>query len=318
MSEFESYYDLLEIAQTATPAEIEAAYAAKNNHWRHLSTHRDQTKVEESNRMTRLLQQARVTLLDPARRAQYDGQLTSGQVGGLVDPQAAAPVAGPPGTPYQGARPAVAPPGRMPTPPPPRAAPAQAGAGTAPVDGWVCTKCGATSPSGTRFCQQCGHGLGRDCPKCGKLLHMGAKFCPHCGTDVDATLREQERERHRQEAIRAQEERQRQKWARDQAELQARLEPTIRLADQAANLAKIGCIATFFVGILVAPLWIIAMIKARQALARPQIPGDAPYREKAKGAFTRSLIPTIIYGALLAMCVLLMVGSMLMSRNLAY
>lgn len=49
----------------------------------------------------------------------------------------------------------------------------------------VCSACGASIPSGTKFCPECGakQTTGKAfCVSCGAELTPGAKFCPECGT----------------------------------------------------------------------------------------------------------------------------------------
>lgn len=51
----------------------------------------------------------------------------------------------------------------------------------------VCAKCGASAPSGTKFCPECGTPLVAPsptvmtCTKCGTESPAGTKFCPECG-----------------------------------------------------------------------------------------------------------------------------------------
>lgn len=47
-----------------------------------------------------------------------------------------------------------------------------------------CPKCGATNPSGVKFCNECGTILSAEtapCVKCGAQLNAGVKFCTECG-----------------------------------------------------------------------------------------------------------------------------------------
>ena len=46
-----------------------------------------------------------------------------------------------------------------------------------------CSSCGQLSPSGAKFCPQCGQSLQPGaCRACGADLDAGAKFCAQCGT----------------------------------------------------------------------------------------------------------------------------------------
>src|ERR1700756_3424946 len=49
-----------------------------------------------------------------------------------------------------------------------------------------CPGCQHENPDGSRFCLQCGAGLGAQCGKCGADLPSGARFCNQCGASVDA------------------------------------------------------------------------------------------------------------------------------------
>ena len=46
--------------------------------------------------------------------------------------------------------------------------------------------CGATVPSGAKFCPECGQKLNvkKFCPECGAEVNSGSKFCPECGTKL--------------------------------------------------------------------------------------------------------------------------------------
>lgn len=49
----------------------------------------------------------------------------------------------------------------------------------------ICPSCGATNSAGSKFCNQCGTGLGaRFCPNCGKQQDSASKFCNECGTKL--------------------------------------------------------------------------------------------------------------------------------------
>src|SRR5215470_2598264 len=49
-----------------------------------------------------------------------------------------------------------------------------------------CSKCGAESLSGKRFCTECGSPLAIRCPQCGAETSANAKFCADCGTVLAA------------------------------------------------------------------------------------------------------------------------------------
>ena len=54
----------------------------------------------------------------------------------------------------------------------------------------TCTKCGATHPDGSKFCDQCGEDLVIKCPSCGATARPTAKFCPKCRTRLDGDSNE--------------------------------------------------------------------------------------------------------------------------------
>lgn len=49
-----------------------------------------------------------------------------------------------------------------------------------------CTKCGFDNPARGRFCEECGHVLGRTCLQCGHESPATAKFCGACGAALPA------------------------------------------------------------------------------------------------------------------------------------
>jgi predicted amidophosphoribosyltransferase len=51
--------------------------------------------------------------------------------------------------------------------------------------GATCPKCNSVVAPGSKFCGNCGAGLGPTaCPKCNTPLAPGAKFCASCGQKV--------------------------------------------------------------------------------------------------------------------------------------
>lgn len=167
----ESYYRILGVSPTASATELEAAIdASYQENLRKVIAHNRDT-ADDANRMLRLLEeQIRPTLTDPARRATYDARLAvSEQIGGLADPDAQQGVSILPPRPEQSIR-------SIP----------QSGASV--VDAWVCPKCQAQSPRGTRFCGTCSYKIGIECPKCGKLVFANVVFCSECSVEVKPEL----------------------------------------------------------------------------------------------------------------------------------
>ncbi|MGH9294957.1 MAG: adenylate/guanylate cyclase domain-containing protein, partial [Acidimicrobiales bacterium] len=50
----------------------------------------------------------------------------------------------------------------------------------------ACPSCGALSPSGKRFCADCGRPLTAVCPSCGGEIELGRPYCGECGTPLRA------------------------------------------------------------------------------------------------------------------------------------
>src|SRR5215213_6379650 len=49
----------------------------------------------------------------------------------------------------------------------------------------ICPNCGATAPSGTRFCSSCGQSLeSLTCPSCTRAVAPNDAFCGHCGAGL--------------------------------------------------------------------------------------------------------------------------------------
>jgi YD repeat-containing protein len=183
-----TYYEMLQIAPTATMTEIEAAYEMQYNQWRRLVTHHDPKIVNQANQTLQMLEQIRATLTDPVQRATYDAQIgLGGAAGGLADPTAI----------HQGV---VSSPMTPPAPPPPLSSPSTAAAvaqpnPSAPVQAglWACYKCGTENPTNTKFCLKCGAQLVRKCPECNcdsSLVATG--MCGTCGTSYELATRRKE------------------------------------------------------------------------------------------------------------------------------
>lgn len=166
-----NYYEFLNMAANASSEELQAAIDGLYNEWRQSVTHPDPVVVEEANRKLRLLEKARSTLMDPAKRADYDTSLDISRAGGLADPTAAP---------------------RQAPPPPPRPKMPPAGkAETAAL--WACRKCGTENPEWTQFCLNCRAELVRRCPECGQLKSLvKTNTCGSCGFEYRAAERRME------------------------------------------------------------------------------------------------------------------------------
>lgn len=175
-----TYYEILRVQTTATPAEIQTAYESQYNHWRRLVTHHEPEVVGKANQALRILEQIRHTLTDPRRRVAYDRSLYTG----LTDPEAGtcAPQVPTPSSPSQSHWSSHS-----------TVSPAQPHADER-VDVWVCPKCDKANALHSKFCKECGHTIGIDCPDCGTIIETNASFCPSCGTNVPQAVRRKELE----------------------------------------------------------------------------------------------------------------------------
>jgi hypothetical protein len=119
------------------------------------------------------LEQARVVLTDPAKRAAYDAANgLAGATAGLADPR-------------QATMDLLAPP--MGFGPPPSSAPPAAPRRTTKSALWECVECAADNPANTQFCFGCGAELIRECPECHAVKSLVATgFCGGCGMHFDA------------------------------------------------------------------------------------------------------------------------------------
>jgi hypothetical protein len=177
-----SYYDKLGISPTASKEEIQAIIDTNYNQVRRLVNHHDPNVVNQANQALLILEQSRLTLLDPDKRAAYDASLGIGavMVGGVADPSMAGQ-----------AQPAPYP-TMMPAPAAPAAQRTAYGMQPAAVVGWTCEHCATTNPTGTMFCTSCGKEVGRICPNCQAAYEARSRFCPSCGVPYEAASRRNE------------------------------------------------------------------------------------------------------------------------------
>ena len=274
-----NYYEFLKIQPNAPVAEIQMALDTFYNQSRRLVTHHDPLVVQAANRDLLMIEQARTTLLDPSKRADYDTLLSLGTMGGLAD-SSVQPSPVPVMTPPMVQRTGVATPIPQPS--------------MVNNDAWVCSNCRTANPVRTKFCKKCGNQLGRNCPKCSTLLETGAPFCSECGVNV----REYERELEIQAA---EAERQRIIQERQIAEQNARLGIIMKASHDAMNFTKWGwiigiagsCIPylNFLIGFVSLGFFAVGIVNAQKALRQSQQYGDQPYRSKAKTAMFWSALP---------------------------
>lgn len=169
------FYNILGLDHSANKSEIEAKIDDQYNKWRRLVTHHDSKIVSEANQALNILEKARTTLLDPAKRITYDQQLATNtaDLGGLADPEAG-------GIPQFSTPSMVFSDGGS-------AKPQQPSAFMDRTDAWVCTntKCKKANPIGTIFCASCGIVIGHNCPSCGEFVEFSNKFCSKCGADKE-------------------------------------------------------------------------------------------------------------------------------------
>jgi len=175
-----TYYELLKLGNTASQEEIEAKLDDQYTKWRSLVTHHDPEVVSQANQALQLLEEMRVVLLDPGKRADYDAAVASQQVGvaGLADPELI--IAGNP----------VAVGGMV---PPIRRDTRQAAAPVDRTDAWICPNCDKANVIGTQFCAKCGTRIATNCPNCGSMAELSNKFCSSCGVDKEKSFTENQR-----------------------------------------------------------------------------------------------------------------------------
>lgn len=63
--------------------------------------------------------------------------------------------------------------------------------------GEYCQNCGAKLKENSKFCQECGHEVGKKiaktCPNCGETLEDSLNFCDNCGTNLNAPKKVEKR-----------------------------------------------------------------------------------------------------------------------------
>ena len=175
-----TYYELLKLDNTASQEEIEAKLDDQYTKWRSLVTHHDPNVVSQANQALQILEEMRVVLLDPGKRANYDATIASQQVGvaGLADPEMI--IAGIP-----------MPSGGM--VPPTRRETRQAVEPVDRTDAWICPNCNKANVIGTQFCAKCGTRIALDCPNCGSMAELSNKFCSYCGVDKEKSFMENQK-----------------------------------------------------------------------------------------------------------------------------
>lgn len=167
-----SHYDLLGVSPSAPVQTIQAAFQQRYAEQLARVNHHDPQVAAQAQQMLRMLEEARTTLSDPARRQHYDTQLRSrGAAGGLADPQAMPHVP-------------------MAAPPAPSTVQAQAAPTSSPPRSlWACPKCGTENQPNARYCPRCSQQLVRQCPECHEetsLLSTGR--CSSCGHSYDVAV----------------------------------------------------------------------------------------------------------------------------------
>lgn len=163
-----NYYEMLNVATTATIAEIQSAYDTQYNQWRRLVTHHDPNVVNQANQALQALETIRLTLSDPSKRSAYDAGIGLGAVSNLADPEMVLRMAPP-----------------RPTPPS-----QQIKRETPNATLWVCPQCKTNNPEHTQFCLKCGTQLVRECPKCKNISSLvSTGFCGDCGVNYEEGLR---------------------------------------------------------------------------------------------------------------------------------
>lgn len=164
-----TYYEVLKLEPSASVKAIETAIDDLYDQYRRLVNHHDPEVVEQANRALRHLEDIRLTLTNPEKRAIYDQSLS---FGGLADPAALLQAAG------AGAG--------ITTPPAVKSAARDSDAEEKP---WRCGNCGKVNREGSKRCSNCQNVLARDCPNgCGGVVLIDERYCSNCGVNVEDAL----------------------------------------------------------------------------------------------------------------------------------
>jgi len=174
----QDYYAILTVRPDASTEELEEAIENQYNMVRRLTTHHDSNVVNQANQALSILEQARATLLDSARRSEYNAALGIG-VAGIADPELLNSKPAPSAMSVTTTIPAFG--GYPPSAPLVGRAPA--------IERWICQHCQRENPMGTLFCQSCGEAVGRICPSCQATYEARARFCPSCGESFENASR---------------------------------------------------------------------------------------------------------------------------------
>lgn len=160
-----NYYEILAITSQANSAEIANAIGNHYNQVRRLINHHDPGVVNQANQALLVLEQMKVVLLDPKKKAEYD--LSISTVGGLADTTAHSTIV--PGQTNIGISNTQN----------------NLGGNVRIADGWICPKCKRPNPKGALFCQHCSEAIGRICPNCSTHYESKVAFCPSCGKSFE-------------------------------------------------------------------------------------------------------------------------------------
>jgi len=160
-----NYYEILAITPQANSEEITNAIGNHYNQVRRLINHHDPVVVNQANQALLVLEQMKVVLLDPQKKADYD--LSISTVGGLVDSTAHST-----NVPGQTNIGIVNTQNNL-------------GGNVLGTDGWICPKCQRLNPKGALFCQYCSEAIGKICPNCMTHYESKVAFCPSCGKSIE-------------------------------------------------------------------------------------------------------------------------------------
>lgn len=198
-----NYYEALQVAQTAGMNEIEEAYRREYNKWSKLINHHDPDMQDNARKNLRLIENAKTTLLDAAKRSEHDRALVSGLYDESAKPNPAAAT-----------MPVI-------TSPPPQ----KSSQKDISTNGWECSRpnCQMVNPIGTMYCESCGERLAKGCPRCGHRITIQAKFCGICGVnfeEFEIELQQQAAQREIEKQQRIKNQRTQAKFAKEEFFLQ--------------------------------------------------------------------------------------------------
>lgn len=278
----QNLYQSIEVSETASLQEIEAAAVKKYNEARNLINHHVPEVANNASQELNKIERARTILLNPEKKVEYDRSIgIGGSVGGLADPTQ---ILGK----FSSLRaPAVSLGINKQQPQ------QQAVDQLVALNAWICGKCHTPNPKETKFCKKCGNVVGMNCPNCGRLIEASAERCTECGVSLKQVIKQSEMEQeanaqHIQERMR----------------IQPILSDMQKQSSSALTMSSFWWILLSWVALIP---WIISYSKAVNVLNMQDI--DSPlavlFKENATKARSRAKTNLIVVGILLVLAFLI-------------